>query len=259
MEIIMNKIDSNLQTILDKIIKTDINPPKKLDYIEFKFQKVTIRSFGILHGVTGGLNKEYRDFIKKSIAEVEGFKIAEKGMKTLYLNCGIEKELEDWLVLSPTDAFFMGLHLMLDPRTLRMITIDPIVEILSKKDPFIANNKKNLYDLGESPYFHYLPALERREFRNFFLKSDIAIKKDLESMTKWYKNILPKKREIEIKHSGWRRLLLLERFMHIPCRSIHMLYYATKYAKENNHSLVNIFIGETHNSDMHYLATQGDN
>ena len=142
----MSKIDQNLQTTIDTIIQTDdIEPPKKLDYIEFEFRGVTVRSFGILHGVTGGLNKEYRDFIKKSIAEVEGFKIAEKGMKTLYKGCGIDKELEDWLVLSPVDTFFMGLHLVLDPRTLRMITIDPIVEMLTQKDPFIANNKKNLF------------------------------------------------------------------------------------------------------------------
>ena len=254
MNIINDKV---FQSELEKIIKTDIAPPQKLDYIEFEFQGITIRSFGILHGVTGGLNREYRDFIKKSIKEVEGFKIAEKGMKTLYKGCGIDKELEDWLVLSSADAFFMGLYLIADPRTLRMITIDPIIELLTKKDPFIKNNKKNLYDLGESPYFHYLPTTQRRELCNF-PTSQKGLVKDIQSKIKWFRNIFPKKRELKIEHPAWRRILLLERFMHIPCRSIHMLYYATKYAKEHNHSLVNIFVGETHNSDMHYLATQKD-
>ena len=111
--------------------------------------------------------------------------------------------------------------------------------------------------MGESPYFHYLPTTQRRELCNF-PTSQKGLIKDIQSKIKWFRNIFPKKREMEIEHPAWKRLLLLERFMHIPCRSIHMLYYAIRYAKEYNYSLVNIFVGETHNSDMHYLATQKD-
>lgn len=228
-------------------------PPKGLDYLEFDHEGITFRVFGILHGITGALNQEYLNFVKDSIRSTDGIKLAEKGMKQLYPGCGIDEELEDWLVLRKVDCLTMGFQLLADPRCLWMITGDALREKLRKKDPFIVNERKNIIDLGESPYFHYIDAYERRELV-CFLPSQEAITKDLHSMSKWYKAILPKKRHVNIEHPQWHRLLLLERVMHIPCRSIHMLHYATAYAKENNHTLVNLFVGETHNTDMHYLA-----
>lgn len=228
-------------------------PPKTLDYLEFTYQGITIRSFGILHGITGGLNREYVDFIKLGIRQVDGPKLAEKGMKQLYRHCGIDEELEDWMVLRPIDSLVMGVQLLGDPRCLWMITVDALREQLRTRDPYIGNNRKRLSDLGESPYFHYLDEYQRRELVGF-LPSEKAIAKDLHSMSRWYGAIIPKGRHKSIEHPQWRRILLLERLMHIPCRSIHMLEYALAYAKKHNHPLVNIFVGETHNTDMHYLA-----
>ena len=182
-----------------------------------------------------------------------GIKLAEKGMKQLYPDCEIDEELEDWLVLRRVDCLTMGFQLVADPRCLWMITVDAIREKLRKKDPFIANDRKDITKLGESPYFHYIDAYARRELVGF-LPSKVAISKDLYSMSKWYKAILPKTRHTKIEHPQWHRLLLLERIMHIPCRSIHMLHYGLAFAKEHNHKLVNLFVGETHNTDMHYLA-----
>ena len=83
----------------DILQQSDNMPPDSLDFLEFDFDGVTFRCYGILHGITGGLNREYRDFIKRSIQNIEGIKLAEKGMKQLYRKCGIDAELEDWAVL----------------------------------------------------------------------------------------------------------------------------------------------------------------
>ena len=254
----MTAITKSPERLTQEQLESSNNPPPEtLDYLEFTYQGVTIRSFGILHGITGGLNREYVDFIKHAIRQVEGPKLAEKGMKQLYRHCGIDEELEDWMVLRPIDSLMMGIQLLADPRCLWMITVDALRERLRKRDPYTVNNRKQLSDLGESVYFHYLDEYQRRELVGF-LPSDQAIAKDLHSMSRWHGAILPKNRHTTIEHPQWRRILLLERLMHIPCRSIHMLHYALAYAKKHNHKLINIFVGETHNTDMHYLANNSE-
>lgn len=232
-------------------------PPKTLDYLEFSANGVTLRVYGILHGITGGLNREYVEFITHAISSTAGCKLAEKGMKQLYRGCGIDDELEDWLVLRPIDCLVMGFQLIADPRCLWMITIDALRERVRQHDPYLRNKRKNQTDLGESPYFHYLDAFQRRGLIGF-RPSQQAIANDLHSMSRWYGAILPKRRHIEIAHPQWRRILLLERLMHIPCRSLHMLHYAVAYANKHRLELVNLYVGETHNTDMHFLANHGD-
>lgn len=242
---------------VETILASTLLKPDELDYLKFEFDGITFRCYGILHGITGGLNRDYRDFIKQSIRSIDGIKLAEKGMKQLYPNCGIDAELEDWAVLRKIDCIVLGFQLLADPRCLWMITIDALRETFKQKDSFTQNNRQHISDLGESPYFHYLDEQQRREIAGF-LPSREAIKNDLQSMCHWYSAIIPKPRHKKIEHPQWRRLLLLERIMHIPCRSIHMLYFALAYAKKHNYKTVNLFIGETHNTDMQFLAKKSD-
>ena len=239
---------------VDSLLNSEISKPESLDYLAFELDGVQFRCFGILHGITGGLNRDYREFVKQSIRSIDGIKLAEKGMKQLYPGCGIDAELEDWAVLRPIDCIVMGFQLLADPRCLYMITVDALREQWHKQDAFIVNQRKHRADLGESTYFHYLNEQERREVAGF-LPSQQAISNDLKSMSHWYSVIIPKARHTRIEHPQWRRLLLLERVMHIPCRSIHMLHYALAYAKKYRHLQVNLLVGETHNTDMQYLAT----
>jgi hypothetical protein len=44
-------------------------PPELLDWIEFDFEGVTIRVRGVLHGLTGGANREYIDLVERSIRD----------------------------------------------------------------------------------------------------------------------------------------------------------------------------------------------
>ena len=113
---------------LDKVIHEDCLRPKTLDFLEFEVEGITIRAYGVLHGLTGGMNQEYRDFVKLSIRQAEGLKLGEKGFKIHYAHCGIDEELEDWLILGVSDCFSMGFQMVFDPRCFFMLTIDPIIE-----------------------------------------------------------------------------------------------------------------------------------
>lgn len=63
---------------------SDNQPPKSLDFLEFDFEGVTFRCFCILHGITVGLNNDYREIIKQSIREIQDIRLVEKRMKLLY-------------------------------------------------------------------------------------------------------------------------------------------------------------------------------
>ena len=238
-----------------QLLNSNLSKPDTLDYIEFQHDGVTFRCFGILHGITGGLNFEYRNFIKQSIKSVDGIKLAEKGMRSLYPYCQIDAELEDWAVLRPIDCFLMGFKLIIDPRCLWMISIDSLRELWRQSDAFVAHQRLNISDLGESPFFHYLDEHERRKIAGFCPPKQ-ALSQDIQSLSHWYSALLAKQRDNTIIHPQWKRILLLERYMHIPARSVHMLAYATAFAKKHNHKLVNLFVGETHNTDMQYLARE---
>jgi len=238
---------------VQQLLNSNLSKPDTLDYIEFQHDDVTFRCFGILHGITGGLNFEYRDFIKQSIKSIDGIKLAEKGMQKLYPHCQIDAELEDWAVLRPIDCFLMGFKLIADPRCLWMISIDSFRELWQQHDAFVCHQRQNISDLGESTFFHYLDEHERRSIAGFN-SPEQALKQDMESLSRWYKSLLVKQRIQPVIHPQWKRILLLENCMHIPARSVHMLAYATAFAKKHKHKLVNLFVGETHNTDMQYLA-----
>jgi hypothetical protein len=241
---------------LAQVQSTDL-PPPELDFIEFTFQGVTFRVFGVLHGVTGGMNREYRQFVRRHIRAAPVPKLGEKGMKVLYRGCGVEQEMEDWLVLRASDCFFMGLQLVLDPRCLRMITLDALGEMLRLRDPFVAHQRRCVSDLGESPYFHYLNPDERRGLIGFPPPLE-GLQRDLGLLSRPWASFLPRRAPSKVQNAKWRRILLLSRFMHIPCRSLHMLHFAAAYAKRRGLSMVSLFVGETHNTDMLAFAAEGD-
>ncbi|MBL6991235.1 MAG: hypothetical protein ISR65_15735 [Bacteriovoracaceae bacterium] len=229
--------------------------PKQLDFIEFDYEGINFRAYGILHGVTGGLNATYRRFVNDSIEAINESTespfliLAEKGMSTLYPKAKIDAELDDWLVLRPRDAFVLGLQLMLDPQSLRVLTIDFFEELLRKSDPF--EHSRRFEDLGGSPFAHALTPQKRRDIAGFPAPLE-GLEKDLERLS-GKRTILPRPRK-NIPHPAWARLLRMERVMHIPARSLHMLNFAAQYAKSSNATKVALLVGETHNSDMAAFA-----
>jgi hypothetical protein len=151
----------------------------------------------------------------------------------------------------------MGLQLLLDPRCLRMITLDALGEVLSIRDPFVAGRKRSVSDLGESPYFHYLSPDERRELIGFPPPAE-ALRRDLGHLAGPWGELLPRPTRFRFENRKWGRILLLSRFVHIPSRSLHMLHFAAAYARRRGCGSVNLIVGETHNTDMRSFAAAGE-
>lgn len=242
----------------DEIKTKKLPPPAELDYVEFDFEDLTIRAYGILHGVTGAHNRDYNNLVTRTINTASGLIVGEKGMKLIYRKCHFDCEVDDWLVLRPSDSFFMGMQLMLDPRCLWMMTVDSLREYFTQKAPFPSEKNVDLQvAINESPNFHYLKPSLRRTIHGH-ISSEEAIRNDLRILSApGITNILPRKRKLKLHHPIYKRMMVLERFMHIPARSLHMLHYAVGLAKTSDARLVSIFIGETHNTDMEFLSRKG--
>lgn len=219
--------------------------PETLDCIVVSRDNIEIRVYGILHALSGGINQEYRDFVNKTI-EAEKTKntkvLAEKMMKKMYH--GIDEEVEDWLQVSSRDAAIIGLKTML-PHNLINIIVLLLKEKFTKKDAFNIMNPK-IEDIGGSPYFHKISPIERRLLAGFpepkeYLKRNIERGK---SPFRYKGPVFPAK--------GWSWLTVVEPFVNIPLRSIHMIEYTFEYAKRNKLNEVALFVGEIHNSDIEW-------
>ncbi|NTF17030.1 hypothetical protein G6L37_01130 [Agrobacterium rubi] len=225
--------------------------PELLDWIEFAFEGVTVRVRGVLHGLTGGANREYLDLVERSIndARRSGIVMAEKSMRAMY-RARIDKELDDWLVFRPGDAFRLGAKLFFTPSLLWMLVVGGFKERLTTRDEFDAGGRDDPDLLGGSPLFHRLEPSERRALAGFpgtlaCVRRHLALRIGVPPGPDG-------RAEVPGKH--WRHLNVIEQQSLIPIRSVHMLHYAVTYARRKGVPLVNVFVGEMHNSDMAVLA-----
>lgn len=56
----------------------------------------------------------------------------------------------------------------------------------------------------------------------------------------------------------WAFLNSVEQQVSIPIRSLHMLFFAWSYAVEHGYKEIDLFIGETHNTDVETIAKNAD-
>lgn len=231
----------------------EVKPPEMLDWIEFDFEGVTIRVRGVLHGLTGGANREYIDLVERSItaARGTGLVMAEKSMRSMY-RAKIDKELDDWLVFRARDAFRLGAKLYFKPSLLWMLVSGGFRERLTARDEFDAGSRRDPDLLGGSPLFHRLDPYERRALSGF--PGTLAcVRRHL--LLRIGATAGDVGRAV-VPGTHWRHLNLIEKHSLIPIRSVHMLCYAASYARRKGVGLVNVFVGEMHNSDMAVLARE---
>lgn len=230
-------------------------PPDVLDWLEFKFEGITIRVRGVLHGLTGGANREYIDLVERSIADARktGLVMAEKSMRSMY-RARIDKELDDWLVFRPRDAFRLGARLYFTPSLLLMLVAGGFRERLTRADAFEVGGRIDPDLLGGSPLFHRIDPFERRALSGFPPPLE-GVRRHL--MLRAGVDVGDEGRAI-VPGRHWAHLNKIERFSLIPIRSVHMLVYAAIYARRRGLGFVNVFVGETHNTDMKALAESWD-
>ncbi len=164
----------------------------------------------------------------------------------------IDKELDDWLVFRARDAFRLGTKLYFTPSLLWMLVSVGFRERMTARDEFDTDGRRDPDLLGGSPLFHRIDPYERRALsgfpetlacvrRHLLLRVGAAVGGDGRAV---------------VPGTHWRHLNAIEKHSLIPIRSVHMLCYAASYAKRNGERLVNIFVGEMHNSDMAVLARE---
>lgn len=234
---------------IEQISDQSVRPPEVLDFIEFEFDGIVFKVRGVLHGLTGGANREYIDLVNRSISSATGFVMTEKSMKTLYKG-RIDKELDDWMPFRPRDAFRLGLRLYYLPSLLWMLVTEGFRERLTKKDRFETSGRTDWEQLGGSPLFHRLDPEFRRAMSGF-PDSIRGIKRHLALRCG---NPADENDKAVVPGRHWRFLNKIERFSIIPLRSVHMLAYARTYAKSRGIPEVSLFVGETHNTDMQAIA-----
>jgi hypothetical protein len=228
-----------------------LNAPDTLDSLDFEYQGVTFRVFGVLHGITGGANKDYIAMVNRTILNAPGLRLGEKEMTRLYV--GLDDEVHDWRQIPLRDAFCLGLSLVCTPMRLATVVRCIAKELLTKHDKALTESHLRLQDLGGSAAFHKIEPYERRTLAGF-LPPSAYLEQNLARRA--YRSQL---KPPVFPDPDWAWLSFIERYANIPCRSLHMLHYATTFAKEKGHREVSMFVGEMHNTDMHWFATSRAN
>ncbi len=229
-------------------------PPDLLDAVSFEYRGVSFKGYGVLHGITGGMNAAYGDMLVRTVNGTGGLLFAEKSLLSLLPGSRPTISLCDWAVLSAWDTLGLGLRLTLLPSSWRVMLLDAPLERLRKGDPFLKTGRAE--DLGGSPYFHIFDPWERRRLIGYPDPGD-GFRHDLTLLARPWKELLP--RMPRTLSPVWNRILrLVQRHGHFPVRSLHMLHYAATYAERTGQRQVSVFVGETHNTDMAWLAEHED-
>ncbi|MGF6996919.1 hypothetical protein [Paraburkholderia sp. GAS32] len=223
--------------------------PQYLDDVRFDYKGIHFHVFGVLHGLTGGTNSSYKEFVNKTITHAPGLRLGEMGFRRIYK--GLHGELDDWMPIRARDAFRFSFALYLTPLRIARLIRACFRERRTNRDRFGMANVKRLQDIGGSPAFHAIAPDERRRFAGFpdperYLKENIARRHGRGTMQA---PIFPDK--------DWAWFTLVEPFANIPLRSVHMLEYAVGLAQKANTPDVSLFVGEIHNSDMAWHAGAG--
>jgi hypothetical protein len=233
-----------------KTILKGVEAPELMDCIEVEYKGIKINVYGVLHAITGGTNKEYKDFVNKTIAQSKGCKICEKSMKSMYL--GLDKEVHDWHQIKSKDAFLFSFKSFVNPLYLFTLAKTIFREKTNKTSQYGKNEINIPSELSGDKRFHLLTPIERRIFSGFPLPEQYF---DLNLKRRSGKE----KRKIYFSDPDWNWLTYVEPYGNIPMRSIHMIEYATEYAKRNNHKEVSLFVGEIHNSDIDWFIKNKKN
>lgn len=227
----------------------DLNTlPEKLDYIPLTYKGINFYVYGILHALTGGTNQEYVRHVNHTIHESKGLKLGEKSMLKMYK--GLDGEVDDWIQMPLKDVFDLTLNLVKNPFNWLKLGKTILKEKFTKSDRFGKNGVRRLDDIGGSMAFHSLDPYARRKLSGFPEPREYLIQN---FARRNYKTIF---QPPYFPDPDWSWLAIIEPYANIPCRSIHMIETAVEMAKANNTTEVSLFIGENHNTDIHWYVNR---
>lgn len=231
----------NYVTVDELFTRSDLPRPTMLDSMDFEYEGVRVRSYGVLHALTGGSNREYVAMVNNTLRQAPGLKLGEKGMRAMYT--GLDGELDDWMQVPLLDAFRFPLALLGTPIRFGRVFTTVLKEYLTKKDRFGKSGAPALRDIGGAAAFHLLSPLERRKLAGFPDTPNYLVENMLRRQGKGARG------PIRFPDPDWWWLSHVEKYVNIPCRSVHMLEFAVALAHLKGVDEVSLFIGETHQSD----------
>lgn len=221
--------------------------PQRIDATIVRYRGVTCHVYGVLHGLTGGTNRQYKALVERAIEDAPGELVfGETKFGKLYR--GIQVEMDDWTEIPLRDAFRMQFKAALTPMRLFMVAAGMRRERRTAMDRFGTNGVCRLQDIGGSAAFHALSPNERRSLAGFpdpcsYLMENCRRRTGVGDRSG---PVFP--------DPDWRWLAMIEPELNIPLRSVFMLEFAVERARVLGASEISIFVGEIHNSDMAWLA-----
>ncbi|WP_423200710.1 hypothetical protein [Cupriavidus sp. H19C3] len=224
---------------------TDV--PQRIDAATIQYRGVICHVYGVLHGLTGGTNRQYKALVEDAIENAPGELVfGETKFAKLYR--GIQVEMDDWTEIPLRDAFRMQFKAALTPMRMFMVAAGMRRERRTMADRFGANGLRRLQDIGGSAAFHALSPDERRRIAGF-----------PEPYAYLVENCRRRagggdRRGPVFPDPDWRWLAMIEPELNIPLRSVFMLEFAVERARVLGASEISLFVGEIHNSDMVWLA-----
>lgn len=235
-----------MNDIIDKIDLQHL--PTRLDSIDLTYKGINFHIYGVLHALTGGTNQEYVSHVNDTILEASGLKLGEKSMLKMYK--GLDDEVDDWIQMPMHDVFHLTLDLVKNPVTWFKLGRTILKEKFTKNDRFGKNGIKRLEDIGGSMAFHSIDPHARRKLSGFPEPQEYLIENFARRnyKTRFYAPRFPDK--------DWHWLSIIEPYANIPCRSIHMIETAVALAQQKNVTEVSLFIGENHNTDIHWYVNR---
>src|SRR5579875_4140530 len=130
---------------LEQFLTQPLIKPEYADCIDVEYESIKFHVYGVLHGITGGTNREYVSFVNNTIEQATGLKLGEKSMLKMYN--GLDGELDDWFQMPNKDTFLLTLKLLFSPQAVWTIISTTIKEKAQKNDKFDINNRR-MEDLG---------------------------------------------------------------------------------------------------------------
>ncbi len=231
-------------TILDKLRMNQ--EPSVMDSITVEVDGITVDVYGILHGITGGSNKDYIKAVNRTIAESKGVKFCEKSMKSMYV--GLDHDVRDWFAFRPIDTFNFAFRSTVNPKFIAVLISTIFREKKTKHSRFGENDIYTLNDMGGSMKFHTISPVERREIAGFPSPIEYMWMNYLRRHSSFRKGI-------RFSDKDWEWLNYIEPNANIPYRSVHMIEYVIAYCKLHKIKSASLFCGEIHNSDIEWYVS----
>ncbi|WP_425263282.1 hypothetical protein [Vibrio owensii] len=220
--------------------------PELLDAITMEVDGVKVHVYGVLHGITGGSNKDYVATVNKTIDQAPGKKYCEKMMKTIYR--GLDFDVNDWLAFRPIDTFKFAFESTISPRFLYYLASTIYREKTTQHSRFGQYGVHTLNDAGGSLKFHTLDPHERRILSGFPTAEEYMA-------LNYMRRNQGLRKGLRFSDKDWVWLDYIEPNANIPYRSIHMIEYALAHAKKHGFDEISLFVGEIHNSDIEWYVS----